>query len=339
MKKRKLGLSILIIIVGFLAFIATNFIRNRGKSDTELLEFSIADTSSINKIIITDPYGFRFEVKKNNANLWTDSKGNCIIQEPVHTMLETIKNVEFKGYIPENSRKTINNRMSAIHTKVEIFQNGDWTKTWYIGYSTQDHYGTYMLLETPNEKSDLPVIMKIKGFNGIIEPRFFADYRKWRCTEIFSYDRNEIFQVDVKNYENPALSFTVIQNAFNYTVKSNGIILPNLDTNLVIRYLNNYKKVHFELVNYELNPHQVDSVKKTKPFTVLTITEKSGATKRLKLFRIKSNKEPFIDNFGDTVNYEPNRFWCQLYTGELVKCQYHVFDPLILGQIYFALKP
>jgi hypothetical protein len=32
-----------------------------------------------------------------------------------------------------------------------------------------------------------------------------------------------------------------------------------------------------------------------------------------------------------------NKFWCELPTGELVKCQYFVFNPLILGHIYFPM--
>jgi hypothetical protein len=79
--------------------------------------------------------------------------------------------------------------------KVEIFQNGEWAKTWYVGFSTQDHYGTYMLLETPDEKSDLPVIMKVKGLAGIIDPRFFADKRKWVCTNIFNLSLDEISEL------------------------------------------------------------------------------------------------------------------------------------------------
>jgi len=30
-----------------------------------------------------------------------------------------------------------------------------------------------------------------------------------------------------------------------------------------------------------------------------------------------------------------NKFWCQLPSGELVKCQYFTFNPLILGHVYF----
>lgn len=338
MKKKSIILVIAIVIVGALAFMATNLVRNSGKSDTELLEFSIADTASVDKIIITDAFQNKFEAVRKNG-VWVDHQGNCIIQEPLNTMLETFKNVEFKGYVPENSRKTITNRMASSHTKVEIFQNGEWTKTWYVGFSTQDHYGTYMLLETPDEKSDLPVIMKIKGFNGIIEPRFFADARRWKCTQIFALERDQISHVDVKFYDQPQRSFSVSKNGTDYTVRQQGRLLETVDTNMIIRYLNNYKKIHYEFVNYDLNAKQVDSLKRSKPFCVLTVKEVSGKTSALKMYRLKGSGVKTMNDFGDSVSYDANRFWCVLPNGELVKCQYFVFNPLIMGHIYFAARP
>jgi hypothetical protein len=339
MKKKSILLASSIIVLAVLAFFATNFVRNRGKSDTELLDFKIKDPTTVNKIIITDASANRFEIIKTDENIWTDEKGDCITQEPVDMILETFKNIEFKGYVPENSRTSITKRMAASHTKVEIFQNGNLVKTWYIGYSTQDHYGTYMLLETPKEKSDLPVIMKVKGTHGIIEPRFFADARRWKCTSIFTLEREEISSVNVQFIDRPERSFYIGQNNANFDVKYNGELLPFVDTNLIVRYLNNFKKIHFELVNYELNDKQIDSLKKTKPFCVLTLKETSGKINKLRMFRIKGDGELMIDDFGDSVDYDGNRFWCQLPNGDLVKCQYFVFNPLLMGHVYFGIKP
>jgi hypothetical protein len=337
--KKNIGLVIAIAILGFLIFLATNLVRNSGKSDTELLEFSIEDTTTINRIILTDAYNNVFELKRDAANKWTDKNGECITQEPVSTMLETFKNIEFKGYVPENARQNITNRMAASHIKVEIFQNGDWVKTWYIGSSTQDHYGTYMLLETPEEKSDLPVIMKVKGLSGIIEPRFFADARRWKCTEIFALQRNEISLVDVKFYDEPSRSFSVAKSGSNYQVKHMGKPLPQVDTSMAVRYLNNYKKIHFELVNYELSNKQIDSLKKSRPFCDLTVKQVNGKSDKLRLYRLKGNGDTNFNDFGDSVTYDVNRFWCVLPSGDVVKCQYFVFNPLLMGNIYFGQAP
>ena len=337
--KKNIVLVVAIAILGFLAFLATNLVRNSGKSDTELLEFSVEDTTSIDKIILTDAYNNKFELKRAAGGEWTDAKGDCIIQQPVYMMLETFRNIEFKGYVPEQARKNITNRMSASNIKVEIFQQGEWSKTWYIGFSTQDHYGTYMLLETPDEKSDLPVIMKVKGLNGIIEPRFFADPRRWKCTNIFSLERDEIAKVDVKFNDVPNRSFSVEKNGNQFTVKHVGKIIPNIDTNMAVRYLNNYRKIHFELVNYEFGPKQIDSLKKSVPFCELSVKEVNGNLNKLKMYRMKGTGVKEVNDFGDSTTADVNRFWCILPSGDLVKCQYFVFSPLMMGHIYFGQAP
>lgn len=337
MKNKNIGLVVGLIIIGVLGFFATNLVRNRGKSDTELLEFSIKDTTSINKIVVTEPNGMKISLVKNEG-IWTDEAGECIIQEPIHIMMETFKNIQFKGYVPEKSRMNIVKLMTASHTKVEIFQNGEWSKTWYVGFSTQDHYGTYMLLETPDEKSDLPVIMKVKGLAGIIDPRFFADKRKWKCTNIFNLSLEDIAEVNVKFYDNPNRSFSVAKNKAKYLVKQNGKRLTKLDTSMAIQYLSNYRKVHFELANFELSFKQVDSLKRTKPFGKINVKEVTGKNTQIKMYRIPTSSKSMND-FGDSVSYNPDRFWCELPSGELVKCQYFVFNPLIMGHIYFATKP
>jgi len=335
--KKTTSLVIIIVIVGLLGFFATNLVRVRGKSDTELLDFEIKDTTSVDKIIISDFYNNKIELIKSN-NIWSKSNGECITQAPVHTILETFKNIQFKGYVPENARKNIISKMMSNHTKVEIYQNGKWFKTWYVGFSTQDHYGTYMQLETPNEKSDLPVIMKVKGLDGIIEPRFFADHRRWMCTELFSLERNVIANVDVKLIENPKRSFSVRKNGSNYLVKVGGRILKNLDTSMAITYLNNFKKIHFESVNYTLKQKQVDSIKRSKPFCIFNLKQISGKSTMLKMYRIPFEKKT-EDIFGDTVSYNQDRFWCMIPNGQLVKCQYFVFNPLLMGHLYFGLNP
>jgi hypothetical protein len=335
--KKTTSLVIVIVIVGLLGFFATNLVRVRGKSDTELLDFEVKDTSSVDKIIISDIQKNKIELIKKD-NFWVKSNGECITQGPIQTILETFKNIQFKGYVPENARKNIINRMMGNHTKVEIFQNGKWFKTWYVGFSTQDHYGTYMQLETPNEKSDLPVIMKVKGLEGIIEPRFFADARRWICTELFSLDKNEIASVDVRLIDNPNRSFIVKKSGSNYFVKVGGKKLKSLDTSMAITYLNNFNKIHFETANYILSKKQVDSIKQAKPFCVFNLKEVSGKSTSLKMYRIPIETKS-EDIFGDTVSYNQDRFWCLIPGGQLVKCQYYVFNPLLMGHLYFAVKP
>jgi len=334
--KKLIILIVALGVLGGLGWYTMNLMNNKGKSDTELIEFSIADTASVDKIIITDAFSNKIELKRVGKT-WTESTGDCISLPNVNFILETIKNIEFKGYLADNSIEKFNNLMASQNTMVEIFQNGEWKKTWYIGPSSADHYGQIMLLDSEEfGKSGKPVIMKIKGENGIIEPRFFADKRKWACTNIFALGIDQISKVDVKVYDDPSLSFSVTKAGSNVNVYQRGVKLPMVDTAMAYRYLQNYKKIHYDIANFELSQKQVDSLKKSMPFTKLTVTETNGKKTVLRLFRIKGNNLQ-KNEFGDIVDVDMDRFWCELPSGEVVKCQYFVFNKLLMGHIYFPL--
>lgn len=328
-----LGVTVIIALV----VMVNRLMNNKGKSDTELIEFAIEDIETVDKIIITDAFGRSFEIiKKEDA--WTDKDGNCIIQESVEFILDAFKNIEFKGYLNDSSHANFTHLTAAKHTKVEIFQNDEWTKTWYIGPPFSDHYGQIMLLDSEKYgKSTHPVIMKIKGVHGIVEPRFFADPKKWECTNIFALEPDEIKLIDVEFFDEPERSFKVEKSGTNMKVYQQNKLLSGVDTAMLFRYINNYQKIHFDVPNYELNFTQVDSLKKTTPFAELTVKEVRGNSTKLKMYRIVAKDATIDDGVVRLEDKDRDRFWCELPSGEIVKCQYYVFNPLLLGHIYFPM--
>ena len=333
MRKLIVLIAFLILVIT-LGFYAKSLVENQGKSDTELIEFAVKDTSSVDKIIISDAYSNTIELVRSEKK-WTDASGECITQENVHFILDALKNIEFKAYLAKEAQANFNKKLITQHTKVEIFQNGEWVKTWYIGPPSQDHYGQIMLLDSKEAgKSDIPVMMSIRGVKGIIEPRFFADKRSWKCTNIFAVPLSKIAKVDVKIMTDPLLSFSVTKVGSILSVFQAGKKLEKADNSMTFRYLQNYKKIHYDLANFELSKRQVDSVKHTKPFSTISLYETTGKKTHLRLFTLKSN-ETSKNEYGEVLNIDLNKFWCELPNGELVKCQYFVFDPLLKGHLYF----
>ncbi len=332
-------LIILVISIAGLAglgwYISTLF-ATKGKSDTQLIDFAVKDIESIDKLIITDKMLNTFEVQKKNGE-WLDKDGNCVVPENVTNILDAIKNIEFKGYLPDKSHASYNKMMIAQNVKLEIFQNGEWTKTWYIGPASPDHYSQVMLLDSKEfGKSTNPVQMKVKGMNGFLEPRFFADPRLWACTNIFALPMEKISSVDVKFLQEPSRSFSVMKNGPKTKVFQQGKELQNVDSRMVFSYLQNYKKIHYNSQNFELSKKQIDSLKHTSPFAVLTVKETSRKTTKLRCFRATSRSNDMVAG-QEIINSDLDKFWCELPSGELVKCQYFVFNQLFFGHIYFPM--
>ncbi len=335
----KKGILLIIAILGLigLGWYALKLSATDGQSDKELIDFAIQDVTTVDKVIITDRTGQSFEIHKQGG-IWTDKDGGCISQESAEFVIDAFKNIEFKGYLSDNSHKKFESLMSAQHTKVEIFQNGDWTKTWYIGPSSQDHYGQVMLLDSDEYgKSDYPVLMKIKGLNGILEPRFFADPRKWACTDVFRIPREKISKVDVQFFDEPERSFTVTKKGSEMHVYQQGKELQNVAPKMFFTYLNNYQRIHYNVANYELTPAQIDSVKRSMPFATLEVTETNNKKTTLRFFRLQYKQENTPAGMGEVLDMDRDKFWCELNDGTMVKCQYFVFNPLLLGHVYFPM--
>lgn len=325
------------IIVGGLGYWAYTLMNGSNSSDKELLNFAIEDVSNIDKIIITDQNNYAFEVHKNTKEKWVDKNENCVMQTNVEFILEAFQNIRFKGYLPDNSIKKHKSLIASKNIKVEIFENGQWIKTWFIGQPSKDQYGQIMMLKTKNDgTSDKPVLMKLKGHRGIIDAMFYSDPRKWECTEIYAHQLDEIKKVEVINNEDPLRSFSVERKGAHFNVKQNGTPITVKDTSSIFRYLQNFKKVHYNLANYELNDRQIDSLVKTKPFAVLSVTTSDNQTKSVKCFRIF--KTVYYEDGTSEQQADPDKFWTELPGKQVVKSQYFVFNPLLLGDLYFPMK-
>ena len=268
---------------------------------------------------------------------WVDANGNCVVPENVDNILDAVRNIEFKGYLPDKSHANYNKMMTAQNIKVEIFENGEWSKTWYIGPPAPDHYGQIMLLDTKElGKSAKPVLMKVKGLNGFLGPRFFADPRLWACTNIFQIPMEQISRVDVKFNRETARSFTVTKKGADLKVYQQGRELQNVEERMMFSYLQNFKKIHYNLQNFELSKNQADSLRKTTPFAEIKVKETNGKSTQLRCFRARPQSSDIVAG-QEVLNSDIDKFWCELPSGELVKCQYFVFNPLLLGHIYFPM--
>ena len=142
---------------------------------------------------------------------------------------------------------------------------------------------------------------------------------------------------EVKYIQEPSRSFSVVKKGSKMDVFQENRKLQNVDTAMIFAYLNKYRKIHYEQPNYVLNEKQVDSVKKSTPFVVLTLTETNKQQTKLRMFRIKTETAN-TNEFGLDEYYNMDNFWCELSNGQLVKCQYFALHPILLGHIYFPMN-
>jgi hypothetical protein len=323
-----LGLGIVVALTIY----AMQLSKSSKVSDKSLISFAIKDTASVDKIEIYDNYFDRsFTVVRNEEGIWEDKDGNCVQQQIVAMMLETMNKITLKGYVPKSAMENMKKQMMSRNKEVKIYQNGEWVKTWFVGHPTQDHMGTHMLLETPDTKSDNPVIMGMKGFYGILDPRFFTDPRKFACSKIFSLKRDQIKSVEVVNRVIPRESFEISKVGSGYEVTSNGQELENVNRDNLLFYLNGFENIHYNQANYTLSPEEIKEMKSTPPDYELNVESLENKKYELDFYR---RLDP--ESTSDSVVYDKDYLWGVKPDGEVVRMQYYTVGPLIEGQMVFV---
>lgn len=333
--KKTIGIVIGLALVLGLGFYAYNLKEKRKKSDnTELIDFEIKDVEKIDQIDIYDPYFQASFTLLKKGDVWTDKNGDCVQQNPVNTILETFKKVTFSGYVNDAAKTNVTNLMAAKAKKVTVYENGEIKKIWYVGHSTPDHLGTYMLVETPEVKSDQPVIMGMQGLNGILEPRFFVDPQLWTCTDLFSASQAEIKKISIKNTIDTEDSYEITRNGKGFTASQNDVPFENVNQDKLTFFTNSFENIHFNKPNYEFEPKQVDSIRNSNPYVVLTIDKKDGSTLSMNFYKNVDRSKSSPEN----IVYDPEYVWAFTKENELVKVQYFVMGPIIDGKDFFVNK-
>ena len=336
-QKKITTIAVLLVAVITLSVISANLLSNKGKSNNGLDDFLVADTAAVDQLILSQSTGFTLELMRKDGKFVT-STGDCIQKEMINNVLHTFTKVAVRSYVPENSVETLRNNIRVNYRKVKIFQNGKWVKTWWIGNSTPDHYGTYALLETPEDGlSEVPVILEMRGLKGSIDTRFTADGRSWACSAVFDYAIAEIQSVVLKHSEMPEQDFKIKRvgsgRAFEIKDYQNNAVV--FDTLKLVRYLDLFKKAHFESVNYTMTTEQIDSMKQTKPWVALELELINGQKITLDAHRMKA-KAGETDFTGNPIEWDGNRLWAIINKEKLVKIQYFTFDPIFVDISFFG---
>ncbi len=297
----------------------------------ELSNFAVKDVDAIDKIFIAD--------KQNNTVTLTKQGRVWRVNDKFYARGDAIKNILFaigkmrvKRPISKAEHNVQIKRLASEGRKVEIYQKGKLVKTYYVGGSTQDQYGTYVLLEG----SSVPFVVEIPGFLGFLTPRFFAIEDLWRENFIFKANPKDVTYVQVVNSENHKNDFTLIKNnQHQYQVQLPGNkILANLDTMQVKRFLMSFKKISFEAMITNMSKEKRDSLINSAPW--ITITLKAGEKNQqiIKTYHVVNGVRR--DDEGNKLEYDPDRMYGSFNNSkDLATVQFRTFDRITVNPKFF----
>ena len=336
MKKNTLIIIGLAIVLAVTAFFLTRN-NNRSTVREELRDFAIADTSSVTKIFLASRTGTHSTLVKNADGSWTVNGKFKARPDAINNLLVTMQKLEIYSPVATSGEANVIKSLATKATKVEIYQNNDHkkpSKVYYVGGPTQNQLGTYMLIEN----SSKPFIMHIPGFKGYLSPRYFTSENEWRSREIFSFDRDEIASVELKNFIVPERSYTILnkseageEHKFQL-LNSDGESVSPTDTLKIATYLTFFEKIHFEGFDTAIKKEVKDSIIDAGPNFILTITGKNGDPKSIVMYNMPLSKRSSVqtDREGNPLTIDRDRFYGVIEGEEnFVVLQYYVFEKIL----------
>lgn len=341
MKKNKKLFILFIVLASAAAWFVIN--KNKGTIKPTLRDFAVQDTASINKIFLADKSGNTITLERNATGGWMVNGKFNARPDAIKVLLTTIKKIDVKEPVGKNAQDNVIKRLSAKAIRCEIYQNNELTKAYYVGTETADQTGTYMILIDPETMapSAKAFVTYIPGFEGYLTTRYFTDERNWRDRTVFSYVPSEIKSVKMESPEHPEQSYEVSAqggNSFQVKMLANNKPLDNIDTLAVKQYLSYFKQLNFESFEVEVTPNQIDSILKSTPINILTVTDAAGKANKVS-FYTRPNLKKVLDENEKPLPFDPERMDAQMNDGkDFVMLQYFVFGKVLPPVTYFKKR-
>jgi hypothetical protein len=294
--------------------------------------FHIEDKQRVYEVFITHRDGEQVKLsKKNGFWLLNDTfKANPNI---IENLLDAIARIQIKYVPPQAAVPAIINDLAKNGIRVEIFdRNHKKIMGYYVGGSTVDERGTHII----RENSDLPFVGELAGWEGNLRFRFRMKGNEWRDKTIFEYQVRDLASVELTYPKQQLASFQLTQKNGAFQLKSTSSLRKsmNISTSRGIAYLNGFEKLGAEA--FETNNPYRDSIENSLPFVTVSIKEKEGKKRSLKVWPIyplqSSNAGIITKNEYGIVE----RFFAKDETGEFYLIQDRVFRKIFRGYDYFT---
>lgn len=301
--KRNLKILIALVIIAAAAF----FFLSRKPWNTlkgEIKDFAIKDTAQVTRMFFADKQGNKVLLTRNDQHVWMVNNKFKADPDKIKLMLSTMHDVEVRNPVTDAEHNTVIGILASYGVKSEFYNGDDLIKTIYVGSSTPDQMGTYMLIEG----SSVPYATHIAGFVGYLTPRFFAEERLWKTKEIFNLPADEIKQVSVEYPMDIKQSFVIENSTVPLLMSGNNAL--NCDMNFLKYYLGSFTNLFYEGYS-EATQAEMDSVKRITPFCVIKLLKKNGERIKLQvnLKSVGRRTKQQYDEKGNPLPYDYEKYF------------------------------
>ena len=332
MKKNAIPL-ILFAVLGT----ATAWYFLTGKNDqtttvtTSDRHFAVEDMDQVHKIFMADRRGRQTVLERKGEDWIYNGKGKAN-PNILNNLFQVLKRVEIQFIPPSTAIDAMVQDLATNGIKVELYDAaGAQIKTYYVGGTTPDERGTYMIMEG----SEQPYVTHLPSMDGGLRVRYNVWGDRWRDKTVFSYQPEDISSLSIEYPNQRNKSFRLYAENGQYEVEPFHDITPGsrkkIAKSLAENYLLGYEKIIAEAFENENNGR--DSISQLLPFAIISLKTNTGEEKVVELNPIKGLKATEI-----MTNPAIERYFAEVQpTDDFMMVQHRLFEPL-LRPLQFFLK-
>lgn len=329
--KRLIYLSVFAMVVASLYyFFLSDKKRFRQKDNTN---FAIENVDKVDRVVMKDREGNSVDLKLKNGEWYVNGDQKVFAPKISVFLNKTLKNIRVKGPVAKTARNNIIRSMVGKAVHVQIYENGEIIRDYYVGKETPSHDASYLHMAG----AKTPYVGHIFGHLGILYPQFGTEEKDWYDMSVFDYESEDITQIEVVNNELPQESFVLKREGDNYELTPP---IPNFIEGAAKSYVKLFKFRNYEGFADYLDQKSKDSIKLATPFLQIKVTDKNGETKELNLHRKGpgSDVNTLVDKRGNTILEDTERYFAT-FTGfpYLVTVQEYTFGKLIVKRSFFGI--
>lgn len=334
--KKNLIYILLLMVLSATAYYVYTTKGSKSSISNRLKDFAVEDTSSIDKIIISNKNGNVLRLNKVNSS-WLVNDTIKARKDIIRTLLETIKRVSIKSPVNKAMKDNVMKQLATGAIQVEIYSDGDLEKKYFVGGATQDGLGTFYLLDGSNE----PMIAHIPGFDGYLTVRYNTNAEVWRDREVFRLYPQNIDMVNIQYPSKPNESFNLRISGKDYISLTNNAgdtATNNINGEFLRNYLINFTDVQYENAT---NPKKIklgEVLIAQNLICTITVYDKSGTSKKVELFRRYFDGQAFLA-YGTEQDLDTHRLFIRVNGKEVYNAQYNAFYKLLVTYNDFFSVP
>ncbi len=242
-------------------------------------DFAVTDTASIQKIFLADRLGNTTTLERKGKG-WLYNTKYPVNQNVIENLLDVINRVKMQFKPPNAAVPNLVESLAREGIKVEIYDRQDeLMKAYYIGGSTPDERGTYILVEGAEQ----PYVASMPGWTGNIRFRYNLLGDDWRDKAIFRAQAEDIQSISINYPLQRSESFKLTREGSGFELR------PYYDLTAPSPKAPSPGKIEAFLYLFNpiiaesfINKHpQKDSILQQIPFCEIRLEMKSGEVKEV----------------------------------------------------------